>query len=134
MDNPNQRQVAGTHYAGKLQHWDYVIAARLGYFEGQITKYALRYRKKNGAEDVRKALHYLDKLEWALENGKMPWAVVTRVGFDMPVITNFLRENEPSTLQRQILTVATHYTRQEDLHQLRGYLTLLLAQAEGETR
>lgn len=130
MENPNDRQVAGTHYAGKLQHWDYVIAARLGYFEGQITKYALRYRKKNGAEDVAKALHYLDKLEWALENGRLPWPTngVTR---DLPTMTAFLRENEPSTLQRQIITIATCYVRRDDLHQLRGYLTLLLAQAKG---
>lgn len=133
MDDPNKRQVAGTHYAGNLQHWDYVIAARLGYFEGQITKYTLRFRKKNGAEDVSKAMHYLDKLEWALANGKTPWppAIMER---DVKTMTDFLRENEPSTLQRQIFSVASNYRTLEDLRQLRGYLTLLLAQVEGEKR
>jgi len=32
------------------------------YLEGQITKYLFRYRDKNGAEDLRKSLHYCAKL------------------------------------------------------------------------
>lgn len=62
MSDPNDRQVGGNHYATKIQHWDYVVANDLGYFEGQITKYVTRWKKKNGLEDLEKARHFLDKL------------------------------------------------------------------------
>lgn len=58
----NDRQVGGAHYAKPIQHWDYVVAQGLGYFEGQITKYVSRWRDKNGIEDLKKARHFLDKL------------------------------------------------------------------------
>jgi hypothetical protein len=60
----NTRQVGGEHYkAAGLQHWDWVIANNLGYLEGQITRYISRWRKKNGVQDLEKALHYAEKLE-----------------------------------------------------------------------
>lgn len=58
----NDEQVGGAHYNKPIQHWDYVVAQGLGYFEGQITKYVSRWRDKNGLEDLRKARHFLDKL------------------------------------------------------------------------
>lgn len=58
----NETQVGGAHYNKPIQHWDYVVAQGLGYFEGQITKYVSRWREKNGLEDLRKARHFLDKL------------------------------------------------------------------------
>ena len=58
----NDRQVGGSHYqTGGMQHWDFVEHFRMDYFQGQITKYLLRWRKKNGIEDLEKARHYLDK-------------------------------------------------------------------------
>lgn len=63
----NERQEGGTHYASTIQHWDYVAANNLGYFEGQITKYVSRWHKKNGLQDLEKAKHFLDKL---IENVK----------------------------------------------------------------
>lgn len=68
----NERQVGGNHYAGKMQHWDYVVSNSLGYFEGQITKYVTRWRKKNGLEDLHKAKHFLDKLIEEVEAGRIP--------------------------------------------------------------
>ena len=58
----NSTQVGGGHYSSQIQHWDYVVANDLGYFEGQITKYVTRWRKKNGLEDLKKAQHFLNKL------------------------------------------------------------------------
>jgi hypothetical protein len=57
----NERQVGGGHYAGNIQHWDFVVAQDLNYFEGQIVKYVSRCRKKNGVEDLKKAQHFLEK-------------------------------------------------------------------------
>lgn len=57
----NDKQVAGTHYGAPIQHWDYVVANDLDYFQGQITKYVTRWKKKNGMTDLLKAQHFLEK-------------------------------------------------------------------------
>jgi len=61
--NPNEIQIGGMHYRSDYQHWDYVREGLDGrYLEGCVTKYVYRWRKKNGLEDLRKAMHYLSKL------------------------------------------------------------------------
>lgn len=57
----NERQVGGQHYKTRIEHWDFVDANDLDYFQGQITKYVARWRDKGGVEDLRKARHFLDK-------------------------------------------------------------------------
>ncbi len=57
----NSFQVGGDHYRTKIEHWDFVIANDLNYLEGQITKYVCRARKKNGRQDLEKAMHFLVK-------------------------------------------------------------------------
>lgn len=58
----NSRQIGGSHYkTGGEEHWDRVNRLQLDYFQGQITKYVERWKKKNGIEDLRKARHFLDK-------------------------------------------------------------------------
>ena len=61
MANSNERQVGGGHYCTPIQHWDYVAANNLDYFQGQITKYVSRWKKKNGVQDLEKAQHFLEK-------------------------------------------------------------------------
>lgn len=63
MSKANERQVDGNHYSQEdgLQHWDYVVAQNLDYFQGQITKYVTRWKKKNGLKDLQKAQHFLEK-------------------------------------------------------------------------
>jgi len=58
----NSNQVGGTHYQSPIQTWDYIIANDLNYLEGNIVKYVSRHRQKHGVEDLRKAMHYLQKL------------------------------------------------------------------------
>ena len=69
----NERQVGGAHYAqhGALQHWDVVAHFKLDYFQGQITKYVMRWREKGGVQDLRKAAHFLEKyIELAESQGQ----------------------------------------------------------------
>jgi hypothetical protein len=64
MTNASSRQVGGDHYKGAtIQHWD-LITDHLGPFflVGNATKYLSRWQKKNGVEDLEKALHYTEKL------------------------------------------------------------------------
>lgn len=64
MEHPNSRQVGGNHYknAAGYDHWDCACDTWMGYFEGQITKYVSRWRKKDGVKDLAKAMHYYEKL------------------------------------------------------------------------
>lgn len=61
MATANETQVGGTHYAAAYQHWDLVWDTKMGYFPAQITKYISRHTKKNGLQDVQKALHFATK-------------------------------------------------------------------------
>lgn len=59
----NDKQVAGDHYKkyGDLQPWDVITAWNLGYLDGTALKYIARWRDKGGIEDIRKAIHFLEK-------------------------------------------------------------------------
>ena len=54
-------QVGGTHYNSPYQHWDLVADLGLDYLRACATKYVTRSRKKNGREDLKKAVSYLEK-------------------------------------------------------------------------
>ena len=59
----NDSQVAGKHYKEKaIQPWDYIALNGIGYLEGCAIKYLTRHKEKNGADDVKKAIHYCQKL------------------------------------------------------------------------
>ena len=56
-------QEGGTHYKDrKIQPIEYILANGLGYIEGNVVKYITRHKSKNGAEDIRKAIHYCQLL------------------------------------------------------------------------
>ena len=59
------RQEGGDHYQLPIQPIEYIYKNKLGYMEGNVIKYVTRHESKNGAEDLRKAIHYLEMLiEW----------------------------------------------------------------------
>ena len=52
-----------TYYVGsKIQVSDFISEFKLDYFSGNIIKYVVRHKFKNGLEDLKKARWYLDKL------------------------------------------------------------------------
>lgn len=63
MRKANEHQVDGSHYRkdGAIQHWDYAHSNEFDYFQGQITKYVSRWKKKNGLKDLEKAMHFIEK-------------------------------------------------------------------------
>ena len=55
-----REQIGGNHYTNKkIQPIDYIIENELPYCEGNVVKYVTRHKEKNGAEDIKKAIHYL---------------------------------------------------------------------------
>jgi len=46
----------------KIQPIEYILANNLGFAEGNIIKYISRYKNKNGIEDLKKAIHFIELL------------------------------------------------------------------------
>ena len=58
-ENPTDMQVGGNHYSSrKIQPIDFIAGNDLDFMEGNVVKYITRHRDKNGADDIRKAIHY----------------------------------------------------------------------------
>lgn len=59
---PGKKQVGGEHYQLPIQPIDYIVNNNLPYREGNVIKYVTRHQSKNGAEDIKKAIHYLEMI------------------------------------------------------------------------
>lgn len=71
VESREQKQIGGTHYEEmKIQPIDYIIANNLPFCESNVVKYISRHASKNGAEDIRKAIHYC-KMILKYEYGEM---------------------------------------------------------------
>lgn len=56
---PLDIQVGGGHYKEfKIQPLEFTMANNLDFIQGNIIKYTCRHKTKNGAEDLRKVIHY----------------------------------------------------------------------------
>ena len=62
--NADSIQIAGGHYKkyGDLQPWNVILAWDLGYLDGTALKYISRWKDKGGITDLKKAIHFLEKL------------------------------------------------------------------------
>lgn len=59
----NDRQHGGDHYKKMpIQPWDFIVANDIGFLAGNAIKYVARYKDKNGIEDLKKAIHFIEKL------------------------------------------------------------------------
>lgn len=54
-------QVGGGHYKSMaIQPVQYIHANQIPFMEGSVIKYVSRHRAKNGAADIKKAIHFLN--------------------------------------------------------------------------
>ena len=63
LRDPYDSQIGGSHYSEKdIQPTEYIMRNNLGWCEGNAVKYITRHETKGGADDIRKAIHYLQIL------------------------------------------------------------------------
>jgi hypothetical protein len=63
LTNALSKQVGGNHYADMaIQPVEFIVLNEMGFLEGNIIKYVCRHQDKNGAEDIKKAIHYCELL------------------------------------------------------------------------
>ena len=51
-----------SYYRKKIEVSDFIDEYELNYFEGNVIKYVVRHKAKNGLEDLQKAKWYLERL------------------------------------------------------------------------
>lgn len=57
------RQVGGRHYKSlAIQPVEYIEKNKIPYTEGCVIKYVTRHREKGGADDLKKAIHFIEML------------------------------------------------------------------------
>lgn len=62
-ETPLSKQVGGDHYKNcGIQPVEFIAANDLDFFEGNVVKYITRHKKKGGASDVKKVIHYSELL------------------------------------------------------------------------
>ena len=63
LGKASSQQVGGDHYCKMaIQPAEYAQLNNLNFIEGCVVKYVSRHRNKNGAEDIKKAIHFLNLL------------------------------------------------------------------------
>lgn len=59
----SSKQVGGDHYREfAIQPSEFIHRNGIEFIPGNVIKYVCRYKRKNGAQDLRKAIHYLELL------------------------------------------------------------------------
>ena len=58
---PSNRQEGGDHYAKhNIQPYTFISSNNLSFFQGNVIKYVVHYKDKNGIEDLKKIIHYCE--------------------------------------------------------------------------
>lgn len=57
-----EKQVGGDHYNMAIQPIEFIVENDISYREANVIKYVVRHKKKNGKEDILKAMHYLEMI------------------------------------------------------------------------
>lgn len=84
--NSLNREVSGSHYQQyKIQPIELIAALGWDFFQGNIAKYTLRAKYKNGQQDIDKAVHYCE-LAMDLNPKTNGW-------IDSGEIDNFIKKN-----------------------------------------
>lgn len=123
----NERQVGGEHYKSSTgyQHWDWVTDLNLNYLVGNATKYISRWRKKNGLQDLDKAMHYVDKLIERVEAGLIPCDI--RRSY-MNETERFINDNRLGETEGQLMMMLVSWTSTSHLHEAKNLLGEFIAQ------
>lgn len=121
--NANNRQEGGSHYASEYQHWDFILDTGLSYLEGCATKYISRARKKNGQEDLKKAIHYVEKMIDRIED-VITYNVSQAVMLES--IDRFCSANELNEKERLAIIAVCDWGTKEELSKAKTVLEELL--------
>ena len=67
-ENKDNKIKPSYYHKGKVDTIKFCLENDLDFLQGNIIKYVVRYKEKNGLEDLNKAMEYLDRLIKSEEN------------------------------------------------------------------
>lgn len=103
MKKAIKSQVGGSYYKDMtFQPIELIAALRCSFIQGCIIKYISRYKNKNGAQDIKKCIHYA-QLAIELDDKRRCNDKVLSMSINMYTIKNKL-----TILQRKIITQAVY--------------------------
>lgn len=116
--NTHVDQVGGNHYQAPYQHWDWVAETGLGYLEGCASKYVYRWQAKAGAEDLKKALSFINK---AMVTEVVPAG--NRPGRSPHLLAKFLHATGiVGTTEALVITLIDTWRTREELEEARAII------------
>lgn len=98
-----ESQVGGSHYKDMaFQPIELIAALRCSFIQGCIIKYISRHKNKNGAQDIKKCIHYA---QLAIELDDKRRCNDKALSMN---INKYILENKLTILQRRIITQAVY--------------------------
>lgn len=96
-----ESQVGGSHYKDMaFQPIELITTLRCSFVQGCIIKYISRYKNKNGAQDIKKCIHYA---QLAIELEDKGLCKTTNDIDIYMLISNFCSTNKVTPLQKLII-------------------------------
>ena len=122
----NKRQVGGSHYVNlPIQPLELIEKFKLTYHEGNVLKYIMRYKYKNGKEDLMKALDYLEMLKE--DRNALIVCIFPFSYFNKVKVFNLLNKEElPDELYTIMLQLILGRTERIMYYHLEDYIRRLL--------
>jgi len=105
QDTANSMQVGGGHYKAEYEHWDLVADLGMNYYQGNASKYITRAYKKNGRQDLEKAIHYMQKAVELQRAGRLD---EPDDDADFDIILRFMTANNLTPAQGEIIWKIYH--------------------------
>ncbi len=123
----NDKQIGGSHYkTSGVSHWDLIVQNEIPYLEGCATKYLTRFRKKNGLQDLEKAMHYTEKLIEVNRNVFRNYESV-----DAVVLQSFLADNGVVGTEREPIRLLLNWHSAADLMTAKAWIQALIDEYDG---
>lgn len=102
-NNVLSSQVGGNHYKDMLlQPIELIAALRCSFIQGCIIKYISRYKAKNGAEDIKKCIHYAQLAIQLRDKRKCNDKILSMS------LNRYILKNKLTIIQRRIITQAVY--------------------------
>lgn len=98
-----ENQIGGGHYKNMaFQPIELITAIRCSFIQGCIIKYISRYKYKNGAQDIKKCIHYA---QLAIELGDKKKCKEEVLSMN---VNKYTIKNKLTILQHKIITQAAY--------------------------
>lgn len=127
----NSYQIGGAHYKTSYEHWDFCIDLPVDYLAGCATKYVARHRKKKGVEDLKKALHYVNKMIEAFLVGRLEAPGLKHPpGFHLDPYQRFVKANRLTAIEADATCLLVSWSEVKALYAARDLILHLMDERE----